>query len=104
GHRGPARDERLRADVKRLAADPFRAQHAAHSVRRIEHGDRRVRPRCDPQPIGRYEPRNPAPDNGIRWIHWECTSSTTRVITAGSVLGNTPWPRLNTWPAAPAST
>ena len=29
---------------------------------------------------------------------------TTSVITPGSVLGSTPWPRLNTWPAAPAST
>ena len=30
----------------------------------------------------------------------ECTSSTTRVSTAGSVSGSTPWPRLKTWPGA----
>ena len=36
--------------------------------------------------------------------HSECTNATTSVMTPGSVAGSTPWPRLNTWPVAPAST
>ena len=64
GHLRPARDECLRADVQRLAADPLRAQHPTEPVGRVEHRDRRVRPGSDPQPVGRDQTRNPAADNG----------------------------------------
>ena len=100
GHLRPARDERLGADVHRLAADPLGAQHAAEPVGRVEHRDRRVRPGGDPQPVRRDQTRNPAADNGNTMrIHSECTNATTSVMTPGSVPGSTPWPRLNTWPA-----
>ncbi len=51
-HFGPPGDERLGADVDRLAAELFGAQHAAEPVSRLEHGDIRVVSERDPQPVG----------------------------------------------------
>ena len=52
---GPERVGALQdADIEKLSADPFGAQHAAQPVRRIEQRDRCVRPRTGlqwPRPV-----------------------------------------------------
>ena len=101
-HLGPAGDERLGADVDRLPAErSVRSTPPSRSA-----GSNRVIDACGPavtQPVRRDKTRNPAADNAADVV-WRMHQATTSVITPGSVAGSTPWPRLNTWPAAPAST
>ena len=50
-HLGPPGDERLGADVDRLAADLLGAQHAAEPIGGLEYGDVRVVAEGDTQPV-----------------------------------------------------
>ena len=54
-HLGSTHDECLGADIERLPADPFGAQHTAEPVSRIEQGDLGPRSGREPQAIRRDE-------------------------------------------------
>ena len=99
GALGAGGQQRLGSDVDREPRDLRDLQLAADPRRGLEHGHVVPGRRGEP---GRRQPGDPAADDGQPGRHpSECTSSTIRVSTSGSVSGGTPWPRLKMCPAAP---
>src|SRR5690606_41060163 len=90
-HLGAACDERLRADVHRVAGERDGAEFPTEPLRPFEHDDPGGGAEGAAEPVRGDEAADTAADdcNGRRG-HSERTSSTTRVTTSGAASGRTP--------------